>query len=71
MTYPNTPINPIQSDVDFNRTSITKREYFAAQAMIGLLANNYSILGNIPTEAVEMADKLIEELNKSELNEKQ
>lgn len=66
MTNPNDPINPIYNEGYLVKEGLSKREYFAAQAMIGLLANNYSILSDIPTESVELADKLIEELNKTE-----
>jgi hypothetical protein len=43
-------------------TGLTKREYFAAMAFQGLLANpNISC---VSSDAVLYADKLIEELNK-------
>ena len=45
---------------------LTKREYFAAMAMQGLLANygsSYSVQNTM--EAVYMADALIDELNKT------
>ena len=55
---------------------LTKREYFAALAMQGLLANSYSNGVNQPTSeasfsqlaglAVNQADALIVELNKGE-----
>ena len=44
---------------------LTKREYFAAMAMQGFLANSYSTRNSQLAElAVNQADSLIEELNK-------
>lgn len=48
---------------------LTKREYFAAQAMMGLLADSnrgFVITKDIPEVAVKIADAIIEELNKTE-----
>jgi hypothetical protein len=50
-----------------NETGLTKREYFAAKALQGLLANLYG--GDMPwegwpVEAVRMTDMLISELNR-------
>lgn len=42
---------------------LTKREYFAALAMQGLLSNPV-VMGNLAEMAVEHADALINELNK-------
>ena len=47
---------------------ITKREYFAAQAMQGILSSSRYYYKNVPSaqvaeEAVEMADELIKALN--------
>lgn len=45
--------------------SLTKREYFAAMAMQGLVANSkIAKTQNISATAVILADALIEELNK-------
>lgn len=44
--------------------AITKREYFAAMALQGLLANNKSEHKYFVISAVKYADDLIEELNK-------
>jgi hypothetical protein len=58
--------------VDSPQTGLTKREYFAAMAMQGLL-HNYNLngmYGNSPSypivheQAVIVADALIEQLNK-------
>lgn len=45
--------------------SLTKREYFAAKALQGLLANDSSLITNKARDAVKAADALIEELNKN------
>ena len=42
---------------------LTKREYFAAMAMQGLLANSLYV-GDVAISAVGVADALIEALNK-------
>jgi hypothetical protein len=44
---------------------LTKREYFAAMAMIGLLANKFSPGSDYNVWAVEIADRLIEKLNET------
>ena len=49
---------------------LTKREYFAAMALQGLLANNNKEYAYCVISAVEFADDLIEELNKTKTNEK-
>ena len=43
---------------------ITKREYFAAMAIQGLLANGRAFITDNIIDAVKIADALIEELNK-------
>jgi len=50
--------------------SLTKRELFAAMAMQGMCADpaNNQINKQIAVWSVEMADSLIEELNKCEKN---
>ena len=45
--------------------SLTKREYFAAMAMQGLLANDSGLITSKARDAVKAADVLIEELNKT------
>jgi len=63
-----------QIDDPFGYRGLTKREYFAAMAMQGLLSGKWPL--NIPGEtvsercainAVSFADALIEELNKDKL----
>ena len=68
MTKAHAPINSIP---DLNNHpsdwyGLTKREYFAAMAMQGLLsdADNCGNLSDIVFDAVKMADMLIEQLNK-------
>ena len=46
---------------------LTTREYYAGLAMEGLLANRNFSYDTIPSYAVKIADKLIEELNKEKL----
>jgi hypothetical protein len=52
---------------DAPQDGLTKREYFAAMAMQGLLAcpNNVNMAQDIAKGAVIMADQLIIELNKT------
>lgn len=46
------------------RGGLTKREYFAALAMQGLLTSDEGGIPNLAKMAVECADVLINELNK-------
>jgi len=69
-TAPNEPSFPeVQELPQFNKHTygLTKREYFAAMAMQGLLAcpNNVNMAQDIAKGAVIMADQLIIELNKT------
>ena len=51
-----------------NYTGLTKREYFAAMAMQGIIANKDGLdikIERIVESAVDTADALIEELNKT------
>jgi len=52
------PIAPVKYQ------GLTKRELFAAMAMQGLLSNPEVRYKNIAIDSVEIADALIEELNK-------
>lgn len=60
---------PTDSKV-LNRRGLTKREYFAAQAMQGIMSAGYrdDQAYLVAPVAVEMADALIEELNKTKEN---
>ena len=64
-------IEPINGISDFNNHSsdcygLTKREYFAALAMQGLLANHQTTAyhEHVPINAVTLADELIKALKK-------
>jgi hypothetical protein len=48
---------------EFLCDGLSKRECFAAIAMIGFLIQNKYVAHCIPTKAVEMADELIKQLN--------
>lgn len=72
MTNPNDPAFPLI------RTGLTKREYFAAMAMIALQASdirgrfwNQNSDATCSENSVCLADALIAELSKSELAQKQ
>ena len=45
--------------------NLNKREYFAAMALQGLLANDSGLITSKARDAVKAADALIEELNKT------
>lgn len=68
MTNGNEPINPLKDSAVFDHNGLTKREYFAAMALQGLLSNpsqiNYMSFEIVVSRAVNSADALIEELNK-------
>jgi hypothetical protein len=54
--------------LDSPNTGLTKREYFAAKAMQGIIANKDGLdikIERIVESAVDIADALIEELNKT------
>jgi hypothetical protein len=51
-----------QHDQYFSEIGLTKREYFAAQAMNGLLTRDFLTTGDAAYLAVRAADELIEEL---------
>ena len=56
--------------LDSPNTGLTKREYFAAMAMQGALANKSAherTIEMITESAVKLADALIEELNKKKI----
>ncbi len=77
-THPNDYINPMNFEYSYENEGIpslntitsfglTKREYFAAMAMQGLMENYPNSFHNpiqVVNTAVSMADWLIEELNK-------
>ena len=51
--------------LDESQIGLTKREYFAAMALQGLLANDSALITSKVRDAVKAADALIEELNKT------
>ena len=59
---------PVKKVDTINYTGLTKREYFAAMAMKGIITNKDGLdikIERIAESAVDMADALIEELNKT------
>ena len=64
-TKPNELINTIEYNNNYISTGLTKREYFAAMALQGLLANDSGLITSKARDAVKAADALIEELNKT------
>ena len=66
ITRANDLVYPVRKMDTINFTSLTKREYFAAMALQGLLAGNASdSIEDASKYAVKAADALIEELNKT------
>ena len=73
MTSSHEPINPINRALIHQNTGLTKREYFAAMAMQGILArgDNYpyesrqDFLTSMTSISVELADQLITQLNQT------
>lgn len=66
-TIPDYPAFPTTDD--YAHSGITKREYFAISAMQGILASGEyytSVRKIIASEAVHLADALIDELNKQD-----
>jgi nitrogenase subunit NifH len=67
-TNPNEPINMVEYNNNYISTGLTKREYFAAMALQGIIANKDGLdikIERIVESAVDTADALIEELNKT------
>ena len=59
------PAYPIQTDRELNyddANGLTKREYFAAMAMQGLLASGARL--NVDERSIEYADELLKQLEK-------
>ena len=58
------PAFPMASDVSGHQPGMTLRDWFAGQALAGLLAGNYRDAGHynlsdVPAEAVRISDALI------------
>ena len=54
---------------NYTSEGLTKREYFAAMALQGLLANDSALIISKVIDAVKAAGALIEELNKTKTND--
>lgn len=68
-TNPNEPINLFDAYRDYLTTGLTKREYFAAMALQGLITR-YGVRDSQEEQAIQsviMADALIKELNKKKI----
>lgn len=63
-THGDSPINTIEYNNNYISTGLTKREYFAAMALQGLLANDSGLITSKARDAVQAAEALIEILNK-------
>ena len=67
-TKPNEPINIVEYNNNYISTGLTKREYFAAMVIQGIISNKDGLdikIERIVESAVDIADALIEELNKT------
>jgi hypothetical protein len=67
-TKPNEPIITLEYNNDYTSMGLTKREYFASMAMQGIISNKDGLdikIERIVESAVDTADALIEELNKT------
>ena len=63
---------PLPTDAGYNgRTGVTLRDYFAAKAMQGLLANGNTRGANLIRQSYQIADEMMEERNKIETNTNQ
>ncbi len=60
------PVNLVFDDGEIQHHGLTKREYFAAMAMQGLISGNGTHFSDIPEKSVEFADALLAELEKTE-----
>lgn len=67
-TKPNESINIVEYNNNYISTGLTKREYFAAMVIQGIISNKDGLdikIERIVESAVDIADALIEELNKT------
>ena len=67
-TKPNESINTIEYNNNYISTGLTKREYFASMVMQSIIQNKDGLdikIERIVESAVDIADALIEELNKT------
>lgn len=63
------PITALNYNESYSFEGLTKREYFAALAMQGLLAGNAVFQSDIPDYAVRLANKMLAELEKTKQQE--
>ena len=68
-TKANESINRILYMDNYTSEGLTKREYFAAMALQGLLANDSALIISKVIDTVKAAGALIEELNKTKTND--
>ena len=64
MTNGDEPMYPVLDASKTQAHGLTKREYFAAMAMHGMITANQMHFDNITGKSVKLADTLIAELNK-------
>ena len=67
-THGDSPINTIEYNNNYISTGLTKREYFASMVMQSIIQNKDGLdikIERIVESAVDTADALIEELNKT------
>ena len=64
--FANTEWSLDSGEPSYNSPGLTKREYFATAALQGLLASDrtYKLRTTVASEAVALADALLEALNK-------
>ena len=55
--------------IDLPNNGLTKREYFAAMELQGLLANDSALIISKVIDAVKLADALVDELSKKKTND--
>ncbi len=65
-TDPNEPIYPEKDWANVPSFGLTKREYFAAMAMYGIASSGFLTSDSAAKASVQLADALINELNKEE-----
>lgn len=59
-------LDPNNDDCQYHEPGLSKREYFAAAALQGILANPEFMQSMAAEIAIQQADKLIELLNKTD-----
>jgi hypothetical protein len=65
MSKQHNPIHPVERYNDHDFTGLTKREYFAAMAMQGILSSSADRGESyVATQSVKFADELLKQLEK-------